>query len=152
MSSKIKDLLSAENKSKVLNLIYSIGAAAIFNMVIQLLVYPYFERRLGSDRYGVALSVLSLIAITAGTCGYAVNCSRLLGVEKGRTDNGDYNLILLFMGILGSIIGISYLFYLQIATPLSILLYVALMFTTMLRYYAEVEFRISTNFFRYMVY
>ena len=95
MASKIKALFSKDNREKILNLIYSVGAAAIFNMVIQLVVYPDFERKLGAAQYGVALSILSLLAITAGTCGYAVNCSRLLGVEKGYTQSGDYNLILL---------------------------------------------------------
>ncbi len=152
MGSKIKGLFSPENRAKLLNLIYSVGAAAIFNMVIQLVVYPDFERQMGGERYGVALSVISVIAITAGTCGYAVNCSRLLGVEKGYVQSGDYNLILLGMGLLGGMIGVGYLFYLDIATPLTVGLYLILMFTTMLRYYSEVEFKISTNFFRYMIY
>ena len=55
MGSKIKGLFSSENRSKLLNLIYSIGAAAIFNMVIQLVVYPDFVRLMGGERYGVAL-------------------------------------------------------------------------------------------------
>ncbi len=152
MIAKIKGLFSADNRKKLLNLIYSIGAAGIFNMVIQLVIYPDFERRMGENAYGVALSVISLIAITAGTCGYAAGCARLLGVEKGRTNSGDYNLILLCMGLLSSMIGVAYLFYLEIATPLSVGLFVLLTFTTMLRYYSEVEFRISTNFFRYMIY
>lgn len=149
---KIKALLSSENRTKLLNLVYSIGAAAIFNMVIQLVLYPDFERRLGSEQYGVALSVLSLLAITAGTCGYAVNCARLLSVERGYTANGDYNLILLGMGILNGIIGVAYLGYLKIASPVTVLLYLVLTVVTMLRYYSEVEFKISTDFFRYMIY
>ncbi len=152
MASKLKELLKSDNRNKLLNLIYSIGAAAIFNMVIQLLIYPDFERRMGKDAYGVALSILSLLAITAGTCGYAVNCARLLGVKKGHCQNGDYNLILLTMGVLCSIIGVTYLFYLDVATPVTVALYVLLSFSTLLRYYSEVEFRINTDFFRYMIY
>lgn len=152
MIEKIKKLLSPENRGKLLSLIYSVGAAAIFNMVIQIIIYPYIDKRLGADGYGVFLSVVSLLAIAAGTCGYAVNCARLLGVEKGRNANSDYNLILFVLGILGSAVGIFYLWRLGIATPISIALYVILNFATMLRYYSEVEFRISTNFFRYMIY
>lgn len=152
MIAKLKALFTGENRSKMLNLIYSIGATGIFNIVIQLVIYPDFERRMGAESYGVALSVISLIAITAGTCGYAASCARLLGVKKGWTNSGDYNLILLCMGLLGSMIGIAYLFYFGIATPASIGLFVLLNFTTMLRFYSEVEFRISTNFFRYMIY
>lgn len=152
MSEKIKSLFNKDNRKKILNLIYSIGATAVFNMVLQFLVYPTFERRLGTDAYGVALSAISLLAIVAGTCGYAVNCSRLLGVKDNRTSNGDYNLILLIMGVVGSIIGVFYLVSIGIATPFSAFLFVALVFATMLRYYSEVEFRLSTNFFRYMIY
>lgn len=149
---KIKELLKPENRKKLLDLIYSIGAAGIFNLVIQIIVYPDFKRVLGEERNGVALSIISLIAITAGTCGYAVNCSRILGVEKGYTKNSDYNLILLGMGIIGSIIGVIYIRSLGYTSGLSAILFVLLTFTTMLRYYSEVEFKINTNFFRYMIY
>ena len=153
MLTKIKSLFSdKENRKKILNLIYSIGATAIFNMVLQFLVYPTFERRLGSESYGVALSAISLLAIVAGTCGYSVNCSRLLGVKENRTSNGDYNFILLIMGVISSIIGVLYLVFIGLATPVSACIFVALVFATMLRYYSEVEFRLSTNFFRYMIY
>lgn len=149
---KKNKLLNQENNKKLLNLIYSVGAIAIFNLVIQFLMYPFFERRLGAENYGIALSVISLLAITAGSCGYSVNCARLLGVEKGRTSSGDYNLILLAMGLLCSLIGVTYLVYLGIATPIVCALYIVLIFATMLRYYGDVDFRISTNFFRYMIY
>lgn len=147
----IKSLWNSDNKEKVRNLCFSVSAGAIFNLVTQI-VYILFKNQMGTDAYGVALSIISLLAITAGTFGYAVNCARLLGTEKGYTANGDYNRILLGMGLLGSMIGIAYLFYLDLATPLSVGLYTVLMFVTMLRYYAEVEYKISTNFFRYMIY
>ena len=152
MGEKLKALLKKDNRKKLLDLIYSIGAAGIFNMVIQILIYPDFKRVLGEEKNGVALSIISLIAITAGTCGYAVNCSRILGVEKGYTKNSDYNLILMGMGIIGSVIGVVYIYRLGYTSVTSVILYVLLMFSTMLRYYSEVEFKINTNFFRYMIY
>ena len=149
---KKQELLNKDNRQKLLNLIYSIGATAIFNMTLQFLIYPSFERQMGEERYGVVLALLSMIAITAGTCGYAVNCSRLLGVEKGRTSSGDYNLILLAMGAICGGIGVVYLYRLGLGSPLSILLFVVLILVTMLRYYSEVEYRIHTDFFRYLIY
>ncbi len=145
-------LLNQENKKKLLNLIYSIGATAVFNMVIQFLLYPNFERELGTNTYGIVLTLISLLAITAGTCGYAVNCSRMLGVSYGRTQSSDYNIILLLLGSVCSLIGVAALFYLDLAAPLAIGLWILLTFSTMLRYYSEIEFRLSTNFFRYMIY
>ncbi len=148
----IKKLLGdKENQKKIFNLCCSIGAIAVLNIVIQFVMYPSFKRTLGEDDYGVVLSVLSMLAITAGTCGYAVNCARLLNVQNVRTANGDYNIILLVTGFVSSVIGIVYIYRLGIATPVSVLLYILLTYTTLLRYYEEVEFRIETNFFRYMI-
>ena len=148
----IKGILKdKETRQKILNLIYSVGAVAVFNLITQI-AYWYFKHQLGDESHGVILSVISLIAITAGTFGYAVNCARMLGLEKGYTNNGDYNLILLAMGFIGSLIGIGYLFQLGITNPLYLALYVVLMYTTMIRYYADVEFRLNVNFFRYMIF
>lgn len=148
----IKGLFSSENKEKIKNLIYSIAGVAIFNMVIQFFIYPQIEKTLGPEKNGIALSLISLIAIISGTCGYAVNSSRLLGLSHGRTNSGDYNIILLIMGTVCSGIGAVYLFWLDIATPISVILYILLIVATMLRYYSDVEFRININFFRYMIY
>ncbi|MBE6668089.1 MAG: hypothetical protein E7607_07270 [Ruminococcaceae bacterium] len=152
MGEKIKALMNKENRKKLLNLMYSILAAGIFNLVIQIIVYPDFNRVLGDSANGVALAIISMLAITAGTCGYAVNCSRILGVEKGYTKSSDYNIILLGMGIICSVIGVVYIYFRGYTSPLSLVLYILLMFATMLRYYSEVEFKINTNFFRYMIY
>ena len=90
--------------------------------------------------------------IIACTCGAAVNNTRMLGLDKGRTNNGDYNLILLLLCLLGGAVGIAYLFWLDMATPLTVLLYALLIVITTVRYYADVEFRIKTDFFRYMLF
>lgn len=147
----LKALWNPDNRDKLKNLCFSIGAGAIFNLVTQI-VYIFFKNKMGVEAYGVAQTVLSVLAITAGTFGYAVGCARLLGTEKNYTASGDYNRILLAMGLLGSMIGIAYLFYVGLAGPLSVVFYCLLTFATMLRYYAEVEFKISGDFFRYMIY
>ena len=152
MKEKIKSLINKDNRAKLLNLVYSILATAVFNAVLQIVIYPSFADRLGTADYGVALSAISLLAIVAGTCGYAVNCSRLLGVKQNRTQNGDYNLILLAMGTVGSLIGVGSLGYIGILSPVSAVLFSVLTGFTMLRYYSEVELRLSANFLRYMIY
>ena len=143
---------NSETRKKILSLFYSVGALGIFNAVIQFFVYPQLERDMGADRFGVALSVLSIIAIANGACGYAAGCARLLGTEKGRTNNGDYNLMLLLMGVACALIGTAYLWNLDLLTPLNVALYALLSFFTMLRYYSETEFKIKADFFRYMIY
>ncbi len=147
-----KILTDKENRKKIFNLFCSVFAVAVFNFVIQFALYPSFEKQLGEDAYGVALAIISFIAITAGTCGYAINCARLMNLQSGRTANGDYNLLILATGCISCLIGIAYLFSLKVASPLVLALYVLLVFATLIRYYAEVEFRLSTNFFRYMIF
>ncbi len=147
----LKGLLQ-ENRQKILSLCYSVGALAVYNVIIQFYLYPSFADKLGAERYGVALSAISVCAIIACTCGAAVNNTRMLGLDKGRTNNGDYNLILLLLCVLGGAVGIVYLFWLDIATPLTVLLYALLIVITTVRYYADVEFRIKTDFFRYMLF
>lgn len=143
---------NSDNRKKILSLFYSIGALAIFNAVIQFFVYPQLEREMGADAFGIALSVLSIIAIANNACGYAAGCARLLDSQKGHTNNGDYNLMLVIMGVICAVIGTVYLYTLGLFSPLTVLLYCLLSFFTMLRFYSETEFKIKADFFRYMIY
>ena len=149
----IKSILSnSENRKKILGLCYSIGAIGIFNAVIQFFVYPQLEKDMGAASFGVALSVISIIAIANNACGYAAGCARLLGSEKGHDNNGDYNLMLIIMGAICAVIGGVYLYTLGLFSPLNVSLYCLLSFFTMLRFYSETEFKIKADFFRYMIY
>ena len=56
----------------------SITATAVMNIVIQFVMYPFLERGLGKEAYGVTLSILSIVAILAGTIGTAANYSRMV--------------------------------------------------------------------------
>lgn len=118
-------------------------------MVLQFALYPYFLRCLGEETYGVALSLLSLVAIIAAPFGYAANYSRLVNEKALRPANGDYLLPLFLSGILSAFIGIFYLWYLELLTPVTIGLYAALMFFTVFRCYSDVEFKLNVNFLRY---
>ena len=145
-------LKNSETRKKILGLVYSVGAIGIFNAVIQFFVYPQMEKETGAAAFGVALSVLSIISIADNACGYAAGCARLLDSEKGETNNGDYNLMLLIMGVICAAIGTVYLYTLGLFTPLNVVLFCLLSFFTMLRYYSETEFKIKADFFRYMIY
>lgn len=147
----IKKLLS-DNKRKIRDLCLSIGATAVLNIVIQFAMYPYLERNLGEENYGVALSILSLVAILAGTLGTSANYSRMVVSTSIEHTNGDYNIILLFTSLLCGAGGIFYLRYLGISSLLTTLLFVLLVVLTALRYYSDVGFRMKSDFVRYMLY
>lgn len=147
----VKKLLS-DNKRKIRDLSLSIGATAVLNIVIQFALYPYLERNLGEERYGVALSILSLVAILAGTLGTSANYSRMVISTDVEHSNGDYNLLLLVASFVLGLGGIFYLRYLGINSVVPAILFVALTVLTALRYYSDVGFRMKADFLRYMLY
>ena len=147
----VKKLLS-DNKRKIRDLSLSIGATAVLNIVIQFALYPYLERNLGEERYGVALSILSLVAILAGTLGTSANYSRMVISTDVEHSNGDYNLLLLVVSFVLGLGGIFYLRYLGINSVVPAILFVALTVLTALRYYSDVGFRMKADFLRYMLY
>jgi O-antigen/teichoic acid export membrane protein len=147
----IKKILS-DNKRKIRDLSLSIGATAVLNIVIQFALYPYLERNLGEERYGVALSILSLVAILAGTLGTSANYSRMVISTDVEHSNGDYNLLLLVVSFVLGLGGIFYLRYLGINSVVPAILFVALTVLTALRYYSDVGFRMKADFLRYMLY
>ncbi len=142
------------NKRKIRDLCLSIGATAILNIVIQFAMYPFLERNLGTEKYGVALSILSLVTILAGTLGTSANYSRMVssGTDGIPYTNGDYNVILLSVSLLCGLGGIFYLRYLGITSAVVALLFVILIVFSALRYYSDVEFRMKADFVRYMIY
>ena len=150
----MKNNILKENKQKIKDLSMSITAIAVMNIVIQFVMYPFLERNLGVEKYGVTLSVISVIAILAGTLGTSANYSRMVTSmhEDIHYTNGDYNIILLVLSALCGVGSIFYLKYLGIATPITSVLIVILMILTAFRYYSDVQYKMSGNFFRYMLF
>lgn len=142
------------NKRKIKDLSMSIGAIAIFNMVIQFAMYPFLERNLGPEGYGVALSVLSVISILSGTLGTSASYSRMVTCADTSIDytNGDYNIIILVLSALCGIGGVFYLSYIGISSMLSAIIFFVLIIITSFRYYSDVEYKMNTAFFRYMLF
>jgi len=147
MASKIK-----ENKKKITDLILNISAVVIMNCVLQFLLYPSLERQLGDEKYGVILSILSIIAITAGSCGTSANYSRLININEREILNGDYFVLLLVSGAICSVVGVFALWYLEMLTLPSVLFLVLLMFLSTYRYYSDVEYKEKTNFLFYFLF
>ena len=150
----MKSNLIKNNTSKIKNLFLSIAATAIFNMVIQFLLYPFLERNLGEEKYGVALSILSIIAIVSGTIGTSANYSRMITTSNKSIEytNGDYNVITLSLSAVCGVVGVLYLRYLGISAFLPTLVFVLLIIITAFRYYSDVEYRMKSDFLRYMLF
>lgn len=145
----IKALFERDNRKRLGDVCLNIGATALFNMVLQFALYPYFLRCLGEETYGVALSLLSLVAIIAAPFGYAANYSRLVNEKALRPANGDYllppiperNTQRLYRYFLSLVLRASHPCY---HWP-----YAALCCFTVFRCYSDVEFKLNVNFLRY---
>lgn len=140
------------NKKKILDLVFNIGAVVVMNCVLQFLLYPAFNRELGAEKNGIVLALLSIICVTAGSCGTTANYSRLINVNEREISNGDYVIMLLLSGVLCAVVGIICLWRLELLTVWSAIFLVILLFLTSFRYYGDVEYKEKTNFLFYFLY
>ena len=60
------------------DLVYSITAVGIMNMVLQFIVYPLINYKIGSGKFGDMLFYMGVVNILAPSFGIAVNNTRLL--------------------------------------------------------------------------
>lgn len=131
------------------DLFLNIGATALFNLVIQFALYPYLNKTLGKEMYGDCAFYALSRRHSLGSCGTAANYSRLVSEKTLRPSNGDYNLFLLVGGILCAAVGLFYLWWIKLLTPITAILFAALLIVTAFRYYSDVEFKLKTSFVRY---
>ena len=52
---------------------YSMMGLIVMNGVIQLALYPFLSKQLGTDEFGVVLTLISLISIMGSTSAMALN-------------------------------------------------------------------------------
>lgn len=145
-------MASREKEKKIIsNTAYTIGGALLMNGILQILVYPVLNRIMGSGQLGELLYLMGLVAILCPSVGQALNTSRLVVRRDHGVTNGDYNVLLLLFGGVGTAVTIAvarkYMF-----SPVIILLTVLLLMTTIFRYYGDVEYRLNLNYRKYFCY
>ena len=136
---KIPDKL----KSLTGDFMYSMMGLIVMNGVIQLVLYPFFNRQLGADQFGVVLTLISLVAIMGSTFGTAANYSRMVTSMKEHDSNGDYNIFLCMIAVLSVLVSAAGLLWLKQFSVIVWIGYLALMIFTVLRYYSDVFFILS---------
>ncbi|MBR1811965.1 MAG: hypothetical protein IJ766_10040 [Clostridia bacterium] len=135
------------------DMIFSIAAVVVLNAVIQLFIYPSFNKRLGAALYGEAITVMSMVAVVGVGFGIALNYSRMVMRTKKRAVKGDYNIFLLLAWLLciPAAVLTEYLFAAQ-KSALNTVCIAILMISTVARYYSDVEFKLNINYKGYFVY
>ncbi|MBE7064699.1 MAG: hypothetical protein E7384_02650 [Ruminococcaceae bacterium] len=140
-------------KKKVLfDTILSFSATMILQVVVQFIIYPFFERGLGSGGYGELVYLMTFVNIVA-EIGSSVSLERMKISAEKLTYNGDFAKInaLFFLPVIPA--AFIYLFaghvHLGIAETIC---FIFLCLFAMLRSYFNVDFRLSLNYTKYFLY
>ncbi|MBQ9305302.1 lipopolysaccharide biosynthesis protein [Butyrivibrio sp.] len=148
MKNNSKRLLFSASK----DFIFSVLALVIYNGVLQLLIYPGLESRVGADAFGTVLYLISAVSIMGAGFGTAASYSRMVAKKVRTESNGDYNLFLLIVAgisVLVSFVALMVLGNLEVSLYFQVLL---LMIITVYRYYADVEWRMTIRFKDYFIF
>lgn len=138
-------------KKFVTDFIWSIAALVTMNGVLQLLVYPLLNRHMGEAAFGNVLYVLGILAVIAPSVGLAANNIRLVESRDKTVLNADLLLAMLpQLAVLGIVFFAVCKGYLNgVADYIMAALLVVL---TTLRYYGDVEYRMTLNYKGYFIY
>jgi len=141
--------------------ILSILAIVIYNGVLQLVIYPGLNARMGAEAFGTVLYYISAVSIMGAGFGTSASYSRIVARKERVEANGDYNA---FLGIVAIICvpvsaGIAVLVsgLVQgssensgfIGTTAGLFV---LMVLTVIRYYCDVEYRMNIRFADYFLF
>ncbi len=127
------------------DLFYSILAIGLTNFVLQLIVYPIINKKIGSIDFGNFIFLVAVMNVISPALGLAYNNSRLVIKDRDSIANGDFCFGLLIISIILSPIA----FFLAKQQGYSILIgiiFALIVIIASFRYYSSVEYRISLNF------
>lgn len=153
MPNKKTSLFIKRFKSIANDSIWSIAALILLNVVSQFIIYPIWARKYGDEIYGNIIYAISIINIFSISIGIATNYARMAESSKRTTINGDYNRLIFPI----SFVAAALCFFILLIGDTNIHLVDAafaggLCFFTILRYYADVEYRLSLNYKGYFIY
>ena len=126
--------------------LFSVCALLIYNGVLQLVIYPGLNDRMGAEAFGTVLYLISVVSVMGAGFGTAGSYSRMVA-KKDRTEaNGDYNLFFLVVSLISIVVTFVSLFVLKELKAAAFIQLLVLMIVTVLRYYADVEYRMNIRF------
>ena len=128
------------------DMVYSLAGLMILNMTLSFGVYPFLRSRMGAEGSGKMLFFTAIMGLMASAVGSGINYGRMKASTRHETKNGDYNLFLVFTALLCAIVTVVAICVKKDtagALPISI---GVLIFVTTVRYYADVEYRLSLNY------
>ncbi|MBO4912085.1 MAG: hypothetical protein J5504_05100 [Butyrivibrio sp.] len=139
-----------KNASK--DFIFSVLALVIYNGVLQLLIYPEIEHRVGEDAFGTVLYLISAVSIMGAGFGTAASYSRMMAKKNREEKNGDYNVFLLIIAAISVPVTLGSLYLAKVASIGLFIPVLVLMIVTVFRYYADVQYRMTIRFKEYFLF
>ena len=139
-------------KSASRDFIYSVLALMVYNGVLQLVIYPFLNGKMGAEAFGTVLYLISVVSVMGASFGSGASYGRMVAKAHRTQTNGDYNIFL--WGIAGisvfvSLITLVVLHEFQIGLYLQLLV---LMVISVFRYYADVQYRMTIRFKEYFIF
>ncbi len=134
------------------DMMYSIVALVVLNGTIQLLVNPYLTGKMGAAAFGVILSIESVVSIMASSFGSGANYSRLVLSSKKQEPKGDYNIFLAIIALLSLVVTLVMLMVFGELNPVMYISSAMLMIASVLRYYGDVNYKLTLNYKGFMKY
>lgn len=134
------------------SVLLSMIGLVLYNVVIQVLVYPGFDRALGHELYGNALTAISVISVVSVSVGVGVNYARMALSARVPSTNGDYNVSLCVGAVLCAAAGVFAGHFVGMTGLLPLVLFAGMSVSMSLRYYSDVDFRLTTNYRKLLVF
>lgn len=128
------------------DIIWSALGLVLMNGVMQLAINPVLNKWIGEEEFGNYQSIFAVVSIMGTTFGVAANYSRMVRSREKKDHNGDYNIFLLIVCALCLPVAAGTLILYKSFTALGFVLLAVLMALTVLRYYGDVNYRITLNY------
>ena len=139
-------------KRFALDFLYGTAALVALNGVITFLVYPFINRTLGNEANGQVLFFTAIMGLMASAFGSGANYARMKISTIRHSQNGDYNWFLLAVAGIAVIVTIIAATIKRNSAGASVVTIAILIIVTVLRYYADVQFRLDLNYKRFFWY
>lgn len=134
---------------QISSMIYNMSSVFAYNFILQIIIYPYFNRVYGSEIFGNIIYNIGIVGIISTSLGYGLNNSRLIIRNKYTTNNLDYIIIFMIFYLILATISI---FIAKTNSILDIFLFIVLILFQTLRFYGDVDFRLTLNYKFYFFY
>lgn len=127
--------------------ILNIAASFILTGTVQLIVYPRLANLLGSEEYGLMLTVMGVVNVVALSFGSNLAYVRLIQQKEYDKENkcGDFQVIVALLGVLSVLIVSAVLIFLKLPLKRIAEVVVTTVLTVFINYYI-VTFRIKLNY------